>query len=95
MRIWGEGSRITGILQKKKNINKLESISGTSRKKDVVSISGQGKDYQLALKSLKDIPDIRSEKIERILQSYESGNYAVKGEDIASKIFSSILDKKV
>jgi len=35
-------------------------------KKDVVSISNQAKDFQTAMKALKEIPDIRKDKVEEL-----------------------------
>jgi len=63
-------------------------------KKDVVSISNQAKDFQTAMKALKEIPDIRKDKVEELARKIESGTYKVSEEDIADKILKSILDRK-
>jgi len=41
-------------------------------KKDVVSISNQAKDFQTAMKALKEIPDIRKDKVEELARKIES-----------------------
>jgi len=60
----------------------------------VVSISNQAKDFQTAMKALKEIPDIRKDKVEELARKIESGTYKVSEEDIADKILKSILDRK-
>ena len=47
------------------------------------------------MKHLKDIPDTRLDKVEEYSKKISSGNYDVKGRDIADKIIKSIFDKKV
>ena len=95
MKIWDGIPRILGIYDKQKNINRVESASPTSAKKDVVSISGQAKDYQIIMKALENIPDVRHEKIEQIAKKYNSGGYGVDGRDVADKMLNSFFDKKV
>jgi len=46
------------------------------------------------MKALKEIPDIRKDKVEELARKIESGTYKVSEEDIADKILKSILDRK-
>lgn len=95
MKIWGEIPRILGVYNKSKNAAKVEKTEKVAAKKDVISISNQAKDYQVAMKALKDVPDVRQDKIREIEEKYSGGTYNVNGRDIADKIVKSHLDKKV
>lgn len=95
MKIWGEIPKVLGVYDKQKNVGKTDKSSAVAAKKDVVSISNQAMDYQTAVKAVKDIPDIRQDKVNELLQKYDSGTYGVNGRDVADKVINSILDKKV
>ncbi|HHV96041.1 MAG TPA: flagellar biosynthesis anti-sigma factor FlgM [Clostridiaceae bacterium] len=95
MKIWGNIPNISGVYNDHKKVKSVNEVSGTKLKKDVVAISNKAKDYQLALKHLKDIPDYRADKVKEYTKRIESGNYDVKGRDIADKIIKSIFDKRV
>ena len=75
MKIWGNIPDVSGIYNKQKKVNKVSEAAGTTIKNDVVSISSKAKDYQLALNHLKDIPDIRCDKVEEYSQKVNSGNH--------------------
>jgi len=94
VKIPGDIPRIPGVYNKQGSTGKISRVSAASSKKDVVSISNQAKDYQTVMKALRDIPDIRQNKINDLLERYQSGNYDVSGKDIADKIVRSIMDKK-
>lgn len=95
MKIWGEIPKVLGIYDKQKNLNKIDKTAGTASKKDIVSISSQAKDYQTVMKALRDVPDVRQDKVNELVDKYQSGNYDVNGKDIADKIIKSVLDKRV
>lgn len=95
MKIWGEIPKVSGIYDKNKKLNKVDGISGISSKKDVISISNQAKDIQTVMKVLKDVPDVRQEKVKELSEKYESGGYNANGKEIADKIISSIMDKRI
>lgn len=94
MKIWGDIQRVTGDYNGKKNVNKTERNNNVASKKDVVSISNQAKDFQTIMKAIKDVPDIRQEKVEPLKEKYEAGEYNVEGSKIADKILKSIAEKK-
>jgi negative regulator of flagellin synthesis FlgM len=95
LKIWGEVPRIPGIYDKNMKASKIGKTAGTVSKKDVLSISNTAKDYQTVIKALKDVPDIRQDKINKLIEDYQSGSYDVSGKDIAERIVKSIIDKKV
>lgn len=95
LKIWGEVPRIPGIYNKNMKAGKIDKAPGTASKKDVLSISNTAKDYQTVIKALKGVPDIRQDKVNKLIEDYQSGNYDVSGKDIAERIVKSIIDKKV
>lgn len=94
MKIWGELPKVLGIYDKHSNVGKPEKAAGAVRGKDMLSISEGGKDYQAALKALKDIPDIRTDKVEDLGRRYEAGSYDISGKEVADKIIDSIVEWK-
>ena len=94
MKVWDGIPKVGAVYDGTKSVNKTEKASTVASKRDVVSISSQSKDIQTAMKALKDIPDIRKDKVEPILKKFEAGNYEVKEEDIADKILKSIAENK-
>jgi len=95
MKILGNITRITGVYDAQKNLSRIEKSSGVSSKKDVVSISSEAKDFQTVLKTLKEVPDIRVDKINEVSEKFESGSYNVSGRDVADKIVKSLIDKRI
>jgi negative regulator of flagellin synthesis FlgM len=94
MKIWGEIPKIFGIYDKQKNVNKVDKTSAVVSKKDVVSISNQAKDFQTVMRALKEVPEVREEKVRELSEKYEAGNYDVSGKDIAEKMLKSVFDTK-
>ncbi len=95
MKIWGQIPQILGIYDKNKTTAKVDKTSGVVPKKDVISISDQGKDFQAALKAAKEAPDIRVDKVEEIKQKMQADKYEVSGSDVADKVIDSILGRKL
>lgn len=95
MRIPGDIPKITGVYEKQKSVGKIEKSSAVSSKKDIVSISNQAKDFQTVQKALKNVPDIRQNRVNELTVKYESGQYNANGRDIAESIIKSMFDKKV
>jgi len=95
MKIWGDIPSVSGVYGRQGNVKKIDKAAGITSKKDVVSISRQGKEYQTAIKALRDVPDVREDKLSSLIEVMRSGSYDVKGNDIADKMINSILDKRV
>jgi len=94
MRIPGEIPKIAEVYGAQKKIGRIGKAGSVAAKKDVLSISDEAKDFQTALKALRDVPDIRDEKVRDILRNLESGSYNVSGYDVANKIIGNVFDKK-
>ncbi|RCX14775.1 FlgM family anti-sigma-28 factor [Anaerobacterium chartisolvens] len=95
MKVWGEIPKILGIYENQKSVKKIEAASEIKSKKDVVSISSHAKDLQTVIKAIKDMPDIRQDKVSEISLRFKTGVYNVDGKETADKILKSVLDKKV
>ncbi|KNY28630.1 flagellar biosynthesis anti-sigma factor FlgM [Pseudobacteroides cellulosolvens] len=93
MRINGDVSKVSGIYSKNKNVGKVDKTESTTTKKDIISISNQAKDFQTAMKTLKDIPDIRHDKVSGIQDKYDKGEYNISSNDLADKLINSIKNK--
>ena len=94
MKIWGQIPQILGVYDKSKTASKVDKSSAVVSKKDAVSISNQGKDFQVALKAAKEVPDVRTNKVEEIKQKMQKDTYEVSGNEVADKVLKSILERK-
>lgn len=94
MKIWGDIPKVLGIYDKQKNVGKVDKANAVASKKDVVSISDKAKDYQTVIRALKDIPDVRADKVAELSEKYQAGNYNISGNDIADKVIRTVFDKK-
>lgn len=95
MKIQGEIPKVSKVYDSQKNINKTDKGNKITTQKDVVSISDQGRDFQMVMKALRDIPDIRQDKVEKLQKQIESGKYKVSGKDIADSVLRNITEKKI
>ena len=86
MRITGNVGNVTGVYTNDKRISRLENTNKISPAKDDVKISSVGKDFTIAMNALKDVPDIRMDRVSEISAKIASGEYNVSGNDIAAKI---------
>jgi len=94
MRIPGDVPKITGIYGPQKNTNRVGRTGSVASRKDVLSISSEAKDFQTVLRALREVPDIRQEKVDDILGRIETGRYDVKGRDVAEKVIRNVFDRK-
>ena len=86
MRITGNVGNVTGVYTNDKRISRVENTNKISPSKDDVKISNVGKDFTIAMNALKDVPDVRMDRVSELSAKIERGEYNVSGEDIASKI---------
>jgi negative regulator of flagellin synthesis FlgM len=92
MRIGDGIPQITGIYTNDKKVSRVESLNNVGNVKDNVKISEVGKDYAIAQKALRNVPDVRQEKVDEVKAKMENGEISnVKSEDIADKIIGGIL----
>ncbi|EMS72478.1 flagellar biosynthesis anti-sigma factor FlgM [Ruminiclostridium cellobioparum] len=94
MKITGDVYNVSKIYDSKKPVGKIEKTSSVAPKKDVISISSNAMDYQTVTKALKEVPDVRQNKVDEFAQAYRSGSYDVSGREIVEKLGKSIIDQK-
>ncbi|MDR7856925.1 flagellar biosynthesis anti-sigma factor FlgM [Tissierella sp.] len=67
-----------------------------SQEKDQIKISERAVEFQFALQKIKDVEEIRMDKVEFIKNQIETGTYEIDGQKIAEKMLESInFDKKI
>ena len=96
---WSNMEKILGVYRKQGvQGKKTERAAGAEgvRKADRIELSSEAKDFQLALKALSQVPEIREAKVEDIKNRIRTGEYNVSAEEVADKIIDGLfIDKKV
>jgi negative regulator of flagellin synthesis FlgM len=95
MKIWGNIPKVSGVYGNTSKVDRYAKVGETSSKKDELSISGTAKDFSVAMKAMRQIPDVRQEKINEIIQKMERGDYSVKASEVAEKIITAFEDSKI
>ncbi|MBM7615366.1 flagellar biosynthesis anti-sigma factor FlgM [Alkaliphilus hydrothermalis] len=76
--------------------NATETAKGIEQSKDQLQLSEVAKDFQVAMKAFKKLPDIREEKVADIKNRIQQGTYNVSGQEVADKILASLrIDQKI
>lgn len=63
--------------------------SDNVQKKDEFVLSSEGQSFSELLGKLKNIPDVRQDRVNEISERIQNGSYNVSAMDIASKILAS------
>jgi len=95
MKIWGDNPKVYGVYSKLNPAGKVTAKGNVASRKDEFSISGLAKEYQVALKALRNVPDIRMDKVQEISRKIERGEYNVSAEDIAEKMLQTLLRGRI
>lgn len=90
MRITGSPNIQNVLKTYGKNVKKTDEIEKTGLKSDKVEISEEAREYQLAMRALKEVPEVRTEKVETIKQEIQSGQYKPNAEQIADQILKGL-----
>ena len=94
MKIWGNSPKVFGVYNKQNPVDKIQKQNVVSSGKDEYKISAQAKDFQIIMKALANIPDIREDRVKEISAKIESGKYRVEASDISEKIIRMISREK-
>ena len=92
MRISGSVQGVAGIYTNDKRISKVENVNKLNLGRDDIKISSKAKDFSIAMNALKNIPDVRQDKVDEISKKLESNEYKISGDDIADKILNDSFD---
>lgn len=63
---------------------KVEKNSGMAQ--DQIQISSQARSFQVAMKAIQEVPEVRQEKVDAIKKQIQSGDYQPSAKDIAMKM---------
>lgn len=75
--------------------NKVKTNKNTLGK-DKINISEKAADYQFAINKLKELPEMRTKKVDKLKQEIKSGSYNIEGKKIVEKIYENVnFDKKI
>ena len=88
MRITDNVQQVASIYTKENRVSRVEATNKVGQVSDNIKISETGKDYAFAQKVLRDVPDVRQDKIDAVMNKMNSGDYSVSSEDIVDKLFS-------
>lgn len=82
------------IYNKNQEVKKTENVKG--KKEDKLSISQDAKDYQFALDKIKNVSEVRVEKVDSLQRQIQAGTYNVSGKQIAEKMIDTVnFHKKI
>ena len=85
---------VSNVKDNKKIDGSTKQGSPQSVKEDKVVLSPKAKEVQEATKIIKELPDIREEKVAKLKEQIDQGTYRVDGKKIAFKMLKeSILDE--
>ncbi len=95
MKIWGNIPKVSGIYGNTNKIERPTKLEEASSKRDELLISGTAKDFSVAMKAVRQVSDVRQEKINEIIQKMDRGDYSVKATDVAERILNAFKENKV
>lgn len=70
---------------------KINKTDAAKQKDDKVEISQFGKEIHLAKKAIKEVPDVREDKVQEIKAKMAAGTYEVSMSDVAEKMLSNLF----
>jgi len=87
MKIDGTSMSPVGSVQASNRLNQVEKKNQVSEA-DKVAVSDKAQMYQVLLKKVKEIPSVREERVQTLIDQIQRGDYKVDGQKIAGKLFS-------
>lgn len=94
MKIFGSISEIYKIARAE-NIKKTQAAAKNNTKSDEISISNKAKEYQMAMKAVKNVPDIREEKVASVKEKMDQGGYDKIDEKMLDQFIDRYFDQKI
>lgn len=87
-----EGVEVTLSTAKVGNVKNdhSQSVNVKKQTEDVIDISKDSKKIAEIASAIKNMPDIRAQKVEELRKLIESGNYTVDPRKLAEKIISEL-----
>jgi len=67
----------------------------TQEKGDKVNLSSQAREVQQASETLKSMPDVRTEKVEKVKMEVDKGTYKVVGAQVATDMLKESFENNM
>lgn len=65
------------------------------QRRDEVVLSSVAKEFGPMLQALKNMPDVREDKVKEISAKMQSGNYTIDGREVADKMIGRAMADKL
>lgn len=73
---------------------KFEKV-GSAQQKDQVVLSSQAQEFAQTLQKIKNMPEVREDKVQEISERIHSGNYNISAQDVAEKMVGRCIADKL
>jgi len=83
-----DGVRPTTDIHKADRTASVKKAGSVSKKMDAVALSSEAKDFQVALRALKDVPDVRENRVDEVMAKISSGGFNMSSSEIASRLLA-------
>ncbi|SDF79504.1 flagellar biosynthesis anti-sigma factor FlgM [Sporolituus thermophilus] len=69
--------------------------AGPAQRKDEVVLSAQAQEFSQILQALRNMPEVREDKVKELADRIAAGNYQVDAKEIAEKMVGRIIADRV
>jgi len=95
MRINGSVPGVTPVYNSKAKVSGAYGATNVAPKRDELTISSQAKDFATVMSALRNVPDVREEKVAELSGPVQDGTYSVPAKDVSDKLIASLTAKRV
>ena len=95
MKIYGNVPGVTPVYNSKAKVSGAYGANSVAPKRDELTISSQAKDFATVMSALRNVPDVREEKVAELSSAVQDGTYSVPSGDVSSKLIASLTAKRV
>ena len=86
-------NQIAQLYQTTKTKTTTSKTDKTASFSDALQLSQTGKDIQVLKQAVKDVPDIREDKVNELKAKLASGTYNVSGKELADKLVNNYFNE--
>ena len=72
------------------NVKKTDKAGKTKMSPDKIEISSEARDIQVAMKALKETPEMRETKVQDLKEQIKNGTYKPTAEQIVDKLLNGL-----
>lgn len=93
------GKQIQNILKAYGDSKPVKNTStpktGSNQQKDEVVLSSQAQEFAQILQNIKNMSDVREDKVKELTERISSGEYHIEAKDVAEKMIGRVLADKL